>query len=509
MSRHRRALISAAFTHGQWALSIITSLVVTRLLLQQLGRTVYGMWTASAALIACAGFAELGLFAVLPWMIAEFDGKQDTTKIRALLAQGLILGLAVSALFLAAATALYLALPHVLHLGEADVKVLAGPLTTMVVLSALLFPLKVFNAVLTGLQDVSFVGTLGVLQVTLGMLITFGLTWLGHGLYGLALGSVLPSLVGSLLAFWRTVARRPDLLRDWRRPRWVECAPLVSGGLSGWMGTVGWQLAASMDGVILGHIGSVAMVPVFAITARLGLTLMQIAWTLPDSALVGLAQLKGEGAAERIREVVSALIRLHLLTAGGIVLILLSVNSMFVRIWVGPALFGGTALNIALALNVVVTSLVHSLIVPVAVLGIRVPAGLATLLNGLVHVALAVPLGRLLGLPGIALATFISALVTTFPVGMRLIQKAAGVSWRRLLGEAVLPWLVRCAPLAVLALWLGAAGASLNIVVHGALAACLGLVYLWLMRPIYRHFPFGPRLRRSLQAVRLVPRTVI
>jgi O-antigen/teichoic acid export membrane protein len=506
MSRHRRALISAAFTYGQWGLSIVTSLVVTRLLLQQLGRAVYGMWTASAALISCAGFAELGLFAVLPWLIAESDGKKDDARIRSLLSQGLFLGAAVSVLFLMVAAGLYLALPHVLHLSEADLDLLVGPLLAMVLLSALLFPLKVFNAALTGLQDVSFVGGIGVLQVTLSMGLTFCLTLLGHGLYGLALGTVVPTLAGSLLALWRTAQRRPDLLQQWQWPRLAECAPFVSGGLAGWMGTVGWQLAASMDGVIIGHVGNVAMVPIFAVTARLGLSLMQIAWTLPDSALVGLAQLKGEGALERVRDVVSALVRLHLLMAGGIVLVLLSLNAPFVSLWVGPGLFGGTALNVALALNVVATSMVHSLVVPIAALGIRMPVGVATLFNGLLHVALAIPFGHFLGLPGIALATLVSALVTTLPVGLQLIEKAAGISARTLLLDAVLPWATRCAPLAALALWLGYSGRSTNILIQGALTFFLGLVYLWAMRPLYRAFPFGPRLRRSLEMVRLVSR---
>jgi O-antigen/teichoic acid export membrane protein len=506
MSRHRRALISAAFTYGQWALSIVTGLVVTRLLLEQLGRAVYGMWTASAALIACAGFAELGLFAVLPWLIAESDGKKDDARIRSLLSQGLFLGAAVSVIFLMVAAGLYLALPHILHLSQGDLALLFRPLLVMVLLSALLFPLKVFNAALTGLQDVSFVGGIGVLQVTLNMVLTFCLTSLGHGLYGLALGTVLPTVAGSLLALWRTAQTRPDLLRQWQRPRLAECAPFVSGGLAGWMGTVGWQLAAAMDGVIIGYVGNVALVPVFSVTARLGLSLMQMAWTLPNSALVGLAQLKGEGAVERIREVVSALVRLHLLLAGGIVLVLLSLNATFVSLWVGPGMFGGTALNLSLALNVVVTSLVQSLVVPIAVLGMRMPIGLATLFNGLVHIGLAIPLGHTFGLQGIALATLISALVTSLPVGVRLIGKAAGLSARTLLLDAVLPWAARCAPLATLAFFLGYSGRTSSFAVRGILTFFLGLVYLWAMRPLYRAFPFGPRLRRSLEMVRLVPR---
>lgn len=513
MSRRRRALISAAFTYGQWALSIATSLVVTRLLLQQLGKAVYGMWTASSALLACAAFAELGLFGVLPWMIAESDGKQDHTRIRALLTQGLALGLGVSVVFLVAAGSLYLALPLVVHLRQEDLDLLRGPLLAMVALTALLFPLKVFNAALTGLQDVGFVGGIGIMQVTLSTILTLALTLLGHGLYGLALGTALPALIGSLLALGRTVSRRPDLLQHWRRPQFSEFAPFVSGGLGAWMGSVGWQLAASMDSVIIAHVGQAAMVPVFAVTARLGLTLMQVSWTLPDSALVGLAQLNGEGAPERVRDVVSALVRMHLLMAGGIVLVLLACNPSFVPLWVGKGLFGGTALNAAIALNVVATSLVHSLVGPVAVLGFRVRVGVATLFNGLLHVALAIPLGRWLGLSGIALATLLSASLTTLPVGLRLLQRAAGVSSSTLLSDVLLPWALRGAPLAALALWIGRAGASEpvrpgRVAVLAALALALGMAYLWLMRPLYQDLPFGPRLRRSLQALRLVAPSV-
>src|SRR5262249_39567466 len=151
--------------------------------------------------------------------------------------------------------------------------------------------------------------------------------------------------------------------------------------------------------------------------------LMQLSWVLPDSSMVGLAQLNAEGGRARIAEVVEGLLRFHLFTAGLIACGLLAGNAGFVAAWVGHSYFGGAGLNLVFALDVIVLSTVHGLVVPVGALGRRMTIGLLTAANGLVHIALALMLGRGLGLAGVALATAASGLLTTLPAGLLLLSR--------------------------------------------------------------------------------------
>jgi hypothetical protein len=254
----------------------------------------------------------------------------------------------------------------------------------------------------------------------------------------------------------------------------------------------------------------------FAVTSRLGLTLMQMAWALPDSTSVGLAQLNAEGNRERVGEVVAALLRMHLLAAGAIACGSIAGNFGVVAAWIGPDLYAGGRVNAAFALDVIVLSMVHALLIPAAVLSpkLRLLVGLVTLLNGGVHIGLAIALGRVWGLLGVALATALSAVITTLPLGVRLISHLTPISPRALVRDILYPWLLRIGPCALsgaLLCWLlTVPSVAERWGRHGPLSASLlagatvGLLYLYGMRPLTRDLPFGPRLRRMLGSLKLV-----
>lgn len=506
MSRQRRALVSAFLTYCQWAASIGTSLVMARMVIRSLGEGTYGLWLAVSGLLGYAALSDLGLLSVLPWLVAAADGRKDQAEIRRLTSSGLAVGAAVGVFFTAVAGALWLAAPALLKASPQERALVFVPFAALVGLTALGYPLRAAMGVLQGLQDVTFVGALAAFQPLLNLGLVLVFLARGQGLLGLALGASLPPLLAGVAFSWRLRRQRPDLFREWEwlpRGRLLE---LLGGGLGSWLGSLGWQLAFSSDAVILAFLGAREAVTTFAITSRLGLMLMQLSWTLPDAGLVGLSQLHGE-APHRVGDVVAAMARLYLLLAGGVACAVLSLNAVFVRAWVGASLFGGQPLNAALAAAVLSLSLVHAVVVPVAVLGHRFKIGVVTAINGVAHVALALPLGASLGMVGIALATAISGLITTLPYGLTLLPATAGWTRARFVTSIIGPWLWRFAPLAALAATVGWADARLPAPAVIGLAALVGAGYLVAMRPLLRELPLGSRLRRALQAARLVPKS--
>ncbi len=514
MSRRRNALIAAAFTYAQWILSAFASLFVTRFLIRSLGQDVYGTWLATAALLGYAALADFGVLGVMPWLFAEADGAKDAGRMRSLFAHGLAAAVAGAIGYLLVALCVWSLLPGLLHLAPSDHDALRGPIMLLSLVTAASYPLRLFSALRLGLQDYRFTGAISIGQTLLNVVLVVALTRAGAGLYAVALGVSAPALAGGVAALARTLARTPEILREWPRIGWSSLRPVAVSGVGQWLGALGWQLAFATDGAIIAYLGRRDLVPMFVVTSRLGLTLMQLSWALPDSTSVGLAQLNAEGFAERVSSVVATLMRLHLLAAGLIATSMLAGNFGFVSAWVGRELYGGAGLSALFALNVVVLSLVHSLAVPTAVLGRRVHVGILTLTNGAVHVALALALGRFFGLWGVAAATSLSAILTTIPAGARLLSAQTSLSPRRALLEIVFPWLVRIVPSALLAVLSGWAltrpRVALELGQNGAVIASLaagafvGTAYLASMRSLIRDLPFGPRLRRVLVAFRLV-----
>jgi hypothetical protein len=514
MSRVRNALTATAFSYAQTTIGILFALYLTRFLIHTLGRDLYGMWLATGALLGYAGLADLGILSVMPWLFAEAEGARDSAKLRSLLAHGLAAAFVGAIAVAAVLLGLWCFVPRVLHLSTADVRVLRGPVLLGAAIGVFSYPLHIFMALRNGLQDFAFMGKWSLIQTALAFATTVAVTQAGGGLYGVALGAAVPGLVMGVVALLRTAFRSPEVFRGWPRLSWSMVRSIAGAGAGVWMGSVGVQLAFASDNVLIAFVARRTLIPTFTVTSRVALTTMQMAWSLPDSASVGLAQLNAEKQSKRVGEVVVALLRLNLLGAGLIACGVLAGNAGFVTAWVGADLFGGPYLNAAFALDVVAMSMAHGLVVPAAVLGQRVRVGIVTLVNGAVHILVALVLGRAFGLVGIACSTAVSAVLTTIPAGLALLAELTPLTPRMLLRDVLAPWLLRvvpCSLAAALAGWILAnSAATAGLGRHGVAVVSLvagagaGLLYLFGMRSIMRNLPFGPRVGRVLRALRLV-----
>lgn len=512
MSRRTNALVAAGFNYGQTVLAVLIGFLVTRFVVQNLGTELYGLWLATGALLGYATLADLGTFAVMPWLFAEADSKKDTARMRSLMVHGLIAGVVSGALYMVVALVLWISFPALLHLNAADRDMLAGPLGVMVLGIAVGYPLRLFSTLCAGLQDFKYMGPFHLLQMVANAALTYVLARLGFGLYALGVAAAVSPFVTGLAGLHRTCSKDVHLLREWPRPAWREVKPILTSGTGTWIGSLGWQLAAATDSVILAHLGMRSAISSFVITSRICFTLMHVCWVLPDSASVGLAQLHAEGNHARTAEIVRSIIRLTLFLAGGVVCVTLSINAGFVSIWVGPELFAGARLNAVFALDILVLCIVHALVSPAAVLGHRMSVGLITLLNGLLHIGLALLFGRTMGLSGVALATAVSALITSIPVGLYLLRHASSIRLGGVVSEIVLPWALRLLPCALAAAFFGWSamqprfvelGRFVPFAVGSAGALVAGAAYLIAMKPLMRDLPFGPRVRRILGTFRL------
>ena len=200
MSRRRKTLIASSFTYAQWGLTAFVGLFLTRFLIRTIGQDLYGTWLATGALLAYASLADLGILGVMPWLFAEADGAKDSGRMRSLLAHGLAASLAGGLVYLGAAVCLWKLVPTMLHLSVVDREALRGPVIAMVTVTSIGYPLRLFAALRLGLQDYSFMGVSGFAQTLLSLAIVVGLTLLGSGLYGIAVGAAVPGVLVGMAA---------------------------------------------------------------------------------------------------------------------------------------------------------------------------------------------------------------------------------------------------------------------------------------------------------------------
>jgi O-antigen/teichoic acid export membrane protein len=500
MTRTSKAIQTSAFGYLKFASAIVLGFVATPMVLGQVDPRAYGLWLALGELFGYLALADVGVFAVLPWTIAEAAGRRNRDEIRHFMANGVAMGLVLAAVTALCVAAVWFLVPSVLGLTADDRLLVREPLAILVAATVASAPLAVFNAVLIGLQDVTFVGWTAIARSVATAVITVALLALDWGLYALSIGAAVPMVTHAVLSAVRVARTEPALLRGWPRPSAAQIRRLVTEGIGGWLGGFGWKLSAMSNGLVLAAIGRADLIAVYACTSKTTQLLLQLCWIPPDSALVGLAQIHGDGRAARRRDIADALFKLYLTAAGGAALLVLAVNPSFVRWWVGPEFFGGTALNVLLAAGLLVSSLAHAFAALGSVLGRRLVLGAAGLLQGCVHVVLAVVLGLWFGLEGLAAAAILSASVTMIPIGLRTLSGAADLAPDRV-GRDIGAWAWRALPILFVAA--GAGAVVTGLWMQTLTSVALGMVYLTLTRPFYTELPIDSRYRRLLAAVRL------
>jgi O-antigen/teichoic acid export membrane protein len=501
--RTRNAIVAAAFSYIQFALALAGGLFVIPLILGRLDARTYGVWLASGEGLAYVAMVDLGVFAVLPWMVAAANGRRDRAALGRLTVDALVFGTIVAIGYVALVAVLWVLVPAALGLTATDRAAIEGPLALLVLVTAVALPLRPFRAILTGLQDVVFNGAIAVLQTALTIALTVVLILQGWGLYSLAIAAAVPPAVATVLAVMRTRALDGRLFESCPPPTLAGMTNLVREGIGGWLGVFGVQLLMASNALIIAWLVHPAAAAMYACTAKLSQVFLQVAWVLPDSGLVGLAQLHAERRPQRTREIVIGMLRLHMVLSGAVALVVFMVNPRFVAAWVGAELFGGEALNGVLALACLSMSVTHGVAAAAAVVGNRLEIGGATLFNGVVHVALALALGARFGLTGVALATAISGLLTALPIGLRCLRTTARLGSRALMVEVIVPWTRRALPVFALAMvlrwlddaaWVGLAGAGI-----------LGILYVARMRTYCVDLPLSGRIRGWLAKARVLP----
>ena len=502
MSRTHRAGIAAFFAYLQFGLAIVVGIVLVPFVLHRVGERLYGYWLASGEVLAYAAMADFGVMGIVPWMVAEADGRDDRDEIRRLISTSICSAVVVAALY----SIIVMALWHVagLKLQPADRLAIGGPLTLIAAITAIVMPLRVFGSVLMGLQDVRFYGTMSTVSWAIDLILTVVLLFKGYGLYALAVGATVPPILGAVAMFLRVRSIAPDLLHAWPKPSLQEVAKLFREGFGAWLGGWGWRLSAATDAIVLASVGSPVWITVLAMTAKLGQMLTHMSWVPGDSSLVGLAQLSGEGRPERLRGAVAAIFRVYLSLATAGTCIVLAVNGAFVRAWVGGHLFGGVAMNAVLAALIVVSTITHGTATIASVLGRRMHVGVAALISGAIQVCLALVLARRFGVIGAPIAGLVAQLGILIPILIPAFSERTGLTLGGFANDVVRPWLLRSLPAVAIC---AVAGPLLFQVPHWVsipLGGVIALGYIWFVRGLVLGYPpVAAIIRARLARLRL------
>lgn len=480
MSRSRSFLSGTVFAYAYQASLMLVGLWLTPFYIHTLGERDYGIWLVALQVLNFMLLCDFGIIVVTPRDVANASGLEHAEgvsgevarivgrTVKVVLAQTAVVGLVALALFLLRPTQ------------DASLR---GPVGLILAIFVISYPLRVFPAVLQGLQDLKFLGQLRLTLWAISTALVIAMLLAGARFWALAGGWCLQQMGHDLLAFIRLRRLRPDLLS---RAVWRQAGPLhwrwFTRGLWVNVSQLATNLSAGTDILIVGRAISAATVVVYSSTNKLISVMQNQPAILAGVALPGLSHMRTSESRERILQATTSLTQAMLLLGGAIFCVLLAVNQQFVTLWLGLHFFGGMVLTVILLLTFLLRQADYTLAITLFAFGHEKMISLRAVTDGVLSVTVAMLLVKHWGMPGVAFGFLCGVTLVSIPWDIVLMMKTLDVSFRELTRPYV-PMLWRigvaaCFALAVRA-WFGAA-TWLHLVIA---TSVVGAVYLLLLIP--------------------------
>lgn len=485
MTRTERFLRGFTTGYAHMAVATAAGLWLTPFFLARMGDSAYGLWLVGTQLIAYLLLMDLGIVALLPRETAYVTGRTgrtDAPELAVLVEQAMTLGFAQMPIVLVAAVAALWWFP-------AAWEPLRWPLTVVLGVFVVTFPLRAFQAALAGLQDLEFVARAQFAAWAAGTLVTIGLVANGLGLPALASGWCVTQLLTVAACGLRLRARYPAAM-----PSRLSFGDAASA--RGYVGRAIWVsvsqtaqvLLNGTDVIIIGALlGPAAVVP-YACTGKLVAVLANQPQAILQSAAPALSELRPSGDRVRMFQVSAALAQSTLAVSGLVACVVLAVNQGFVAWWVGADQFAGMGLTLLMLSAMLARHFNTTNVYALFCFGHERRLALTALADGVVTIGAGVVLVGLFGMAGAPLAAIAGVVLVSAPLNLRALSRETGAERTEVLATLA-PWAIRFAIVAAIS---AAAGAVLRPATFAGLGAMVAAA-----AAVYAAAVAGPVLRSS------------
>ena len=435
MTRTNRFLGGVTLGSLQLALATVVGLWMTPFLLEQLGSGTLGVWLVAQQLLGYLLLMDLGVTALLPreTAYAVGRGRPETGDLAGVIARArravrFQIPLVVAA---TVAVALWIATRKV---------GIGGPLLLVLACFALLFPTRIYQSVLQGLQELPFLGKLQIASWAVTTGLTIALVLAGAGLWALVAGWAAGQALTAAVAWLRIRQRHKHVWPAWSvKPGWSEVRPYMQSAAWVSVAQVAQVLLSGSDLLMVGGLLGAQAVVLYACTSKLTTVLANHPQLIMASAAPALSELWASGQRGRLVDLVTAL-TLAMLTLSGLVACLtLALNGAFVTWWVGPLHFGGGTLTALLVIQLILRHWNITVIYGLVAFGHERRVSMTNLVDGVVSVVVGLLLVPVIGLAGPIVGSLVAVVAVSLPSNLLALAVRADVTpsaWVRSLA----PW---------------------------------------------------------------------
>ena len=499
MSRTNRFLSGIGFGYASQVLTTLVAFWLTPFLLHRIGQHDYGLWLVGTQLLFYLALLDLGVVALLPRETAFATGRANGIEPASDLP--IIVGQTVHLIFwqmpLVALGALI-----AWFMMPAEWAGLRHPIGVVLLVFVVMFPFRIFTAVLHGLQDLAFLGRVGIISYLLSTAFTVALILAGWGLYALAVGWAVLQLFGAIAGWYRLHQHFPSVLPlSLPGMPWQTARKRLGQGFWVSLNQIAQVLLNGTDILIIGKLfGPAAVVP-FVITGKLIGVLSNQPQMLMAAAGPALSQMRMGESRERLSEVCIALSQAMLLLSGAVVCVVLVVNQGFVGRWVGSGQYGGFWLTVLILVSMLLRHWNLTIGYALFCFGYERRLCLTALLDGALSIGAVFLLVRFFGLVGAPLGLIVGACLVSLPANLLALAHESQMSPLGLI-QPLSPWFVRFVMLMLAAGGLARFWVPSSLLLIGLAAVATAMVYSGVMFPLVLRAPLGQYVRPRLFPIR-------
>jgi O-antigen/teichoic acid export membrane protein len=450
-----------AATYTVYAAAIVSGLLLTPVIVRELGATGYGIWSLVGSLTVVVGLLDVGIGPSVIRHAAASRGRGQPEETNAVASVALLLYLGLAVVAVVGGIVAAIVVPTVVDLPAGSVDETRAAILLAVAGVAVALPLGLFADLLLAQQRFDVVNVANLVSIV-AYAATVGTVFLtgNGGLVQLAAITLATTVLRFVLPLRWLGRELPSLALGRRYVTMNGLRALVAFSLDNFAIHVAAKLAFSVDVIVVAIVLGPEDAGYYGIASRLFALVIGASTAGSSMLLPALSELEGARERERQRRLTLAGLRAGTAIAVVLALPLILVPDFLIEAWIGPGFEESVPALALLGVAVVVHQPVNVLSqFFIAQARQRALAWIA-LARGVANVLLSVVLALAVGLWGVALATVVTeavAAVVLVPLAARGFER--GIPARELAIAAVrplVPGVVAAAPLLVgLPRWLG------------------------------------------------------
>jgi len=399
------------------AISLAYTFTITPLVVRTLGVERYGVWSFLNGLLVYSELLYLGLGSALVKYVAQYRARSDIHGINRLTSvvatiYGL-LGLISLGLFALVSGYVPVLFAEPLTNAAASAAVMTCALLGVRML--LVFLTSPFAGLLAGYERYDLGSAVNLVSVVVRFIATPILlrqSW--DPLLTMAYLTVGASVIDLVLLGIVAYASISGLTLRVVKPRWTELRWLYGFGLQSFFVVFAVKLISYADTTVIGIVLGAAGVALYSLPLQLVEVARMFIGGFAAVFLPRVALSSEHGDEQAIRDAYLRSMRIAFFLAGWLGAGLITLGPMFLGLWIGPG-FGGIPASLLLYLVLALMAQVLSSQVPLPfyqALGLLVVPAVVISIEGGLNIALSIWFAKVIGLPGVALATALPAVIS-------------------------------------------------------------------------------------------------